>query len=161
MKKLSLLFLLFLSLNVFAQQKSDFWEHVKYGGGFTLGFGTQTTIGISPSAVYDFENGFLLGAGVNYIYSEIGSFSTNVYGASLISLYNIQQVGMQISGEFEHSYAKQTNTSGSIKTSFPALYFGLAYNRGRFAFGFRYDVLYDENRSVYASPFSPIVRFYF
>jgi long-subunit fatty acid transport protein len=146
-----------------SQQKTDFWEHVRYGGGFAMSFGTQTTIGISPSAVYGFDNGFSLGAGLAYTYREIGSVTTNVYGGSLISLYQIPKVGVQLSGEFEQSFAKQKNGANSsiFNSNFPALYLGAAYNKGRFAIGFRYDVLYDENKSVYASPFSPIVRFYF
>ena len=161
MKKIFLFLCISFSLTIVSQQKSDFWENVRYGGGFTLGFGSQTTIGISPSAVYDFKNGFSLGAGLNYIYTEIGAFTTNVYGGSIISLYQIPIIGIQLSGEFEQSFATQRDSTGSSSTSFPALYLGAAYNRGRFAFGFRYDVLYDENKSVYASPFSPIVRFYF
>jgi len=104
---------------------------------------------------------FFLGSGITYIYSERGASSTNVYGMSLISLYQIPVIGIQLSGEFEQSFAKQTDSFGSVNTNFPALYFGAAYNKGRFTFGLRYDVLYDENKSVYASPFSPIVRFYF
>ena len=161
MKKFCLFLFVSLSISVVSQQKSDFWDNVQFGGGFTLGFGSQTTIGISPSAIYNFDNGFSLGTGLTYIYSEIGDFTTNVYGGSIISLYQIPNIGIQVSGEFEQSVAKQTNSFGSTKTNFPALYLGAAYNRGRFAFGFRYDVLYDENKSVYASPFSPIVRFYF
>lgn len=160
MKKTLLFLLLSISFVSFSQ-KADFWENVQFGGGFTASFGNQTTIGISPSAIYNFNNGFALGTGLTYIYSEIGDFTTNVYGASIISLYQIPKVGIQLSGEFEQSFAKQTDSFGSINTNFPALYFGAAYNQGRFAFGFRYDVLYDENKSVYASPFSPIVRFYF
>ena len=169
MKKSILLLFLSFSLTALSQQtttiskeKSDFWEHVRYGGGFSMSFGSQTTIGISPSAIYDFDNGFSLGTGVNYVYSEIGSVTSNVYGGSIISLYQIPKIGIQLSGEFEQSFAKQTNGLGnSNSTSFPALYLGAAYNKGRFAIGFRYDVLYDDNKSVYASPFSPIVRFYF
>ena len=161
MKKVVLLLLVAFSLSSFGQKKSDFWDNVRYGGGFTLGFGSSTTIGISPSAIYDFKNGVSLGAGLNYIYSEIGDFSTNVYGGSLISLYQVPKIGIQLSGEYEYSFAKQSDIIGSFNTSFPALYFGLAYNQGKFAFGVRYDVLYDENKSVFTSPISPIVRFYF
>ena len=160
MKKKLLLLCIGISFISFSQ-KSDFWDNVQFGGGFTLGFGTQTTIGISPSAIYNFDNEFSLGTGLTYIYSEIGDFTTNVYGGSIISLYQIPKVGIQLSGEFEQSFARQTNAFRTFNTNFPALYFGAAYNQGRFAFGFRYDVLYDENKSVYASPFSPIVRFYF
>lgn len=161
MKKKFLLLFLSFSLTIVSQQKSDFWKNVRYGGGFSMSFGNQTTIGISPSAIYAFDNGFSLGTGVTYIYSEIGDFTTNVYGASLISLYQIPKIGIQLSGEFEQSFARQTDSFGSINTNFPALYFGASYNKGRFAVGFRYDVLYDENKSVFASPISPIVRFYF
>ena len=161
MKKFFILLFLSLPFILVAQQKSDFWDNVKFGGGFTLNFGNQTTIGISPSAVYQFNNGFSLGTGITYVYSEIGDLSTNVYGGSVISLYQIPKTGIQLSGEFEQSFAKQTDSFGSVSTSFPALYLGAAYNQGRFAFGFRYDVLYDKDKSVYASAFSPIVRFYF
>ena len=161
MKKIILVFVLALSFSSFSQQKSDFWENVRYGGGFTLGFGAQTTIGISPSAVYDFNNGFSLGLGVTYLHSEINDFTTNLYGGSLISLYQTN-FGIQFSGELEYYSAKQSDLSGaSVKTNFPALHLGVAYNQGRFAFGIRYDVLYDENKSVFASPISPVVRFYF
>ena len=161
MKKILLILVFSCSFTLVAQQKSDFWDNVRFGGGFSLSFGNQTTIGISPSAVYDFNNGFSLGTGFTYIYSEIGDFTTNVYGASIITLYQIPHVGIQLSGEFEQSFAKQSDSFGATNRNFPALYLGAAYNRGRFAFGFRYDVLYNENKSVYASPFSPIVRFYF
>ena len=160
MKKFLLLFCLFIS-SVGFSQKTDFWKNVRFGGGLSLGFGSQTTIGVATSAIYDFDNGFSLGAGFNYIYSETGAFSTNVYGGSVISLYQIPNIGIQLSGEFEHSFAKQSTSIGTINTNFPALYLGVAYNQGRFSFGFRYDVLYDSNKSIYASAFSPIVRFYF
>ncbi|WP_435415149.1 hypothetical protein [Polaribacter aestuariivivens] len=161
MKKI-IVFLLLAFSTTFYAQKSDFWDHVQYGGGFTLGFGSQTTIGISPSAIYNFDNGFALGAGVNYLYSEINDFTTNLYGASIISLYQTN-FGVQFSGDLDYHFAKQTdfNSNNSVKTNFPALHLGIAYNQGRFAFGLRYDVLYDKNKSVFASPFSPVVRFYF
>jgi long-subunit fatty acid transport protein len=161
MKKIAFFFLFSFSLISIAQQKKDFWDHVRFGGGFSLAFGNQTTIGVSPSAIYDFDNGFSVGTGVNYIYREIGAFTTNVYGASLISLYQIPKVGIQLSSELEYYFAKQKDSFGSATTNFPALHLGASYNKGRFAFGLRYDILYNEEKSVFASPISPIVRFYF
>lgn len=159
MKKVLLFIFLSFSLISFSQ-KSDFWNHVQFGGGFTLGFGNQTTVGISPSAIYNFDNGFSLGTGLNYLYSEINDFSTSVYGVSVISLYQTN-FGIQFSGELDYYFAKQQYQFDSFNTNFPALHLGIAYNQGRFAVGIRYDVLYDENKSVFASPISPIVRFYF
>ncbi|TXD47137.1 hypothetical protein [Polaribacter sp. IC073] len=159
MKKVLLFVFLSFSFISFSQ-KSNFWEHVQFGGGFTVGFGNQTTIGISPSAIYNFDNGFALGTGLNYLYSEINDFSTSVYGASLISLYQTN-FGVQFSGEFDYNFAKQKDQFGSINTNFPALHLGIAYNQGRFAVGVRYDVLYDKNKNIFASPISPVIRFYF
>ncbi|WP_299665707.1 hypothetical protein [uncultured Polaribacter sp.] len=159
MKKILFSLVLCISFVGFSQ-KSDFWDHVQYGGGFTVGFGNQTTIGISPSAIYNFENGFSLGIGVNYLYTEINDFTTSVYGASLISLYQTK-IGIQLSGELDYYFAKQQDQFDAVNTNFPALHFGIAYNQGRFAVGIRYDVLYDSNKSVFASPISPVVRFYF
>jgi hypothetical protein len=160
MKKIIFILFLAFSITSFTQQRAPFWENVQFGGGFTLGFGTQTSIGISPSAIYNFENGFALGAGVTYLYSEINDFTTQLYGASLISLYQTK-FGVQLSSEFDYNFAKQENPFGSVNTNFPALHLGIAYNQGRFAVGLRYDVLYDENKSVFASPISPVIRFYF
>ncbi|MFQ3305456.1 MAG: hypothetical protein ACI9JT_001656 [Polaribacter sp.] len=159
MKKVLLYLFLCFSMVSFSQ-KSDFWDQVQFGGGFTLGFGNQTTIGISPSAIYNFNNGFTLGAGVSYLYSEINDFTTNVYGASLLSFYQTN-FGIQFFGEFDYNFAKQQDQFNALNTNFPALHLGIAYNQGRFAIGIRYDILYDENKSVFASPISPIVHFYF
>ena len=71
------------------------------------------------------------------------------------------EFNIQLSGEFDYYFAKQQDNLGSASTNFPALHLGVAYNQGRFAIGVRYDVLYDENKSVFSSPFSPVVRFYF
>ena len=160
MKKYFLFLFLSCSFTMISQENTDFWDNVQFGGGVSMSFGSQTTIGISPSAIYNFDNGFALGTGLTYIYSKYQEQKTNVYGASIISLYQIPNIGIQLSGEFEQSFAKISENSISSTRSFPALYLGAAYNTGRFAVGIRYDVLYDS-RSVYASAFSPIVRFYF
>lgn len=148
------------SISTFSQ-RTDFWDNVQFGGGFTASFGNQTTIGISPSAIYNFDNGFALGAGLGYLYSEIGDFTTNVYNTSIIGLYQTN-LGIQLSADFDYYFASQSDFNGdTFNSNFPALHLGIAYNQGRFAFGVRYDVLYDENTSVFASPISPVVRFYF
>lgn len=155
------MFFLGISFVSFSQQKSDFWDNVRFGGGFTLGFGSQTTVGISPSAIYDFNNGLAIGAGVGYLYSEINDFTSNVYSTSIISLYQTN-FNLQFSSEFDYYFANQsTINGGSVSINFPALHLGVAFNQGRFAVGVRYDVLYDENKSIFASPISPVVRFYF
>jgi hypothetical protein len=60
---------------------------VQFEGGFTICFGNQTNIDISPSAKFRFGNDISLLAIVNYPYSENNHFSTSVNGTGLISLY--------------------------------------------------------------------------
>lgn len=161
MKKV--LFVLFFSISAITfAQESKFWDNVRFGGGFGLSFGNTTTIAVSPSAIYDFESGFSLGAGLNYTYSERGATNNaNVYGASIISMYNVPVVNLQLSGEFEQLLVNRKIDNTKTSYGVPAMYLGLAY-RTRFAsFGFRYDVLHNETRSIYSSPISPIVRIFF
>lgn len=161
MKKLGILLcLLCFSVTGFSQQ-SDFWQNVRYGGGFGLSFGNTTTIAISPSAIYDFNNGFALGAGLNYTHSSTGRNTANIYGGSLISLYNIPYVDLQISGEFEQLFVNRKINTITDSYNYPALYLGIAYRRGPVSFGVRYDVLYKASKSVYTSAFSPVVRVFF
>ncbi len=161
MKKITFLIVILISSAIFSQQKSDFWKHVRFGGGFGLSFGSSTNILIAPSAIYNFNNGFSLGTGLNYQHSEYGNIKTNLYGISLISLYDVPLTGIQLSGEFEQLFASQTNGNQSSNFNYPALHLGASYRNGRVSFGVRYDLLYNKNKSIYASPISPIIRFYF
>lgn len=166
MKK-TVLFMLLITLNItqnFSQDDKNnvkFWDHVQFGGGLILGFSNNVTnLGISPSAIYNFDEKFSAGIGVSYLYSKAKDIddALNVYGGSLITLYNpLKEI--QISAEFEETIL---NRSGFDSINNEALYIGAGYTIGRnVAIGLRYDVLYDQNTSIYASAFSPIVRVYF
>ena len=163
MKKLTLLLFISFSATAFSQNDSipTFWDHVKFGGGFGFGFGSNnTTLAIAPSAIYTFNDQFAFGVTTSYLYSKNYNLKTNVFGAGLVGLYNPFEF-LQVSAEFEQSFASQKMGFEKEHFNFPALYVGLAYRSGWFGAGLRYDILYDENESIYASAFSPIVRFYF
>ncbi|HHC78965.1 MAG TPA: hypothetical protein ENK46_03720 [Flavobacteriia bacterium] len=163
MKKIAFLFFYFISLTIFAQTDSQtkFWEHVRYGGGLGFSFGSNyTTIAIAPSAIYEFNDSFALGLGTSYLYAKNNDLKSNVYGASIISLYNPLEE-FQLSAEFEQLFVNQKLGFEKNNYNYPALYIGAAYRIGSFAAGLRYDVLYDDKKSIFASAFSPIVRFYF
>ena len=160
------LLVIFLLSTIFTNAQNDndpkFWDNVRFGGGFGLGFGSnQTTIAISPSAIYEFNDMFALGLGGSYLYAKNGNLKSNVYGASFISLFNpVEEI--QLSAEFEQLFVTQKQLGfDNYNFDYPALYLGAAYRVGRFAVGVRYDVLYDNNKSIFASAFSPIIRFYF
>jgi len=146
--------------------KSDFWEHVKYGGGIGLNFGDGFFSGtLSPNAVYEFNQSFSLGLGINGTYnSQKNAYKSTILGGSLIGYYNpLREI--QLSAEFEQlNVNRRYDASLSIPNDnywIPALYFGAGYRNGNVTFGIRYDVLYDANKSIYSEAWAPFVRFYF
>ncbi|PHR73721.1 MAG: alpha-ketoglutarate decarboxylase [Lutibacter sp.] len=155
---------MFNTINLNAQNSNtDFWDDVRFGGGFNVGFGSNyTTIAISPSAIYDFSDEFSTGLSLSYLYSKNKTFNNtaNVYGASVISLYNPFD-SFQLSGEFEELNINFNNGFDQDSYWNPALYLGAAYRTGGISIGLRYDVLYKESKSIYSSALTPVFRIYF
>ncbi|MDH7445499.1 hypothetical protein [Aquimarina sp. 2201CG14-23] len=164
-KSLILVFLIFFSLQKSYSQDENFWSHVRFGGNIGIGFTDNTFNGvIAPSAIYDFNNQFSMGFGLNFGYTDSQDFTATNYGASLITLYN-PFPELQLSAEFEQM---GVSTSFEIEGEnlddsywYPALFIGAGYRIGFVSIGLRYDVLYDENKSIYASAYAPFVRVFF
>lgn len=170
-KYFALIILLLVSIFSWSQKENDpktdknpFWKNVRFGGGLQLSVGSGfTAIGVSPSAIYEFSDKFAAGIGVSYLYSryKLQDLTYNVYGASALALYNpIKEI--QLSSEFEALNVMENNSGVKDSYLLPAWYMGAAYSMGRrAAIGIRYDVLYDEEKSIYDSAFTPFVRIYF
>ncbi len=165
---LMLTLLLLSSLDAHAQGvngKSDFWNNVRFGGGLGLGFGNNTfNLAVSPTALYEASNSFATGVGLNLNYSKFGDDKLLAYGASFINLYS-PAPWIQFSGEYEQWRVNLTqNFSGTeLKDDYwyPALFMGVGYRQGNVTVGLRFDVLYDDSRSLYADPLMPFFRVYF
>jgi hypothetical protein len=167
-KKAAFIILLFFGFNnlVQSQQSNDFWNHVRYGGGIGLSFGDGFFSGtLAPSAIYEFNETVALGLGLNGTINNRKSFyKSTIYGGSLIGLVNMIPE-LQFSAEFEElrvnrKYDAFFNLPDDNYWS-PALFVGLGYRSGNVTLGIRYDVLYDDERSIYADAWMPFVRFYF
>jgi len=161
-------FLFVFANNVFSQNtnsnSSDFWKNVSVGGGFGLGVGNGfTNISIVPSAVYNFNNYFSAGIGLQGSYvKQKNVFNSYIYGASLISLINpINE--MQLSFELEQLRVNQTNLGSRNKDTFwnTALFVGAGYRNENVTFGIRYNVLHKDNNFIYTQAWMPFVRVYF
>ena len=160
--------LIIQNLLLWSQQETDstkitdtFWKNVHFGGGLQLGISnTFTTIGISPSGIYEFSDKISAGFGLSYLYSKNKYTNTqyHVFGTSALAIYNpIREI--QLSTELEEL---NINSNKSDSYWIPAWYMGLAYSIGKHsAIGIRYDVLFDDKKSIYVSPFTPFVRIYF
>lgn len=164
-----LAFVLFclVSTSIFSQQKSAFWQQVRFGGGIGLAFGNGYFSGtLAPSAIYEFNEQFAAGVGLNgTYYSRSDYYKATILGGSVLGLYSpIPQI--QLSAEFE-----ELNVSRNWDNNFfpyeddnywyPALYLGAGYRAQNVTMGIRFDVLYDSNKSIYGTSWMPFVRFYF
>lgn len=182
MKKPFILFLLIMCFSCFQsysqeqvnvqKQKSDFWQHVQFGGNVGLSFGQNFFSGsISPSAVYRFDERFATGTSLIFSYSKDKYYyESYIVGASVLGLFNpIPQI--QISAEFEQLYVNRSDLNPICNGLncypldesywYPGLYLGAGFSTGPVTMGIRFDVLYDSKRSIYANAYNPFVRFYF
>nr|WP_321221596.1 alpha-ketoglutarate decarboxylase [uncultured Psychroserpens sp.] len=146
-------------------QQNDFWQNVRYGGGIGLSFGDGFFSGtLAPSAIYDFNDQFSLGLGLNGTYNSLkNSYNSTIVGGSIIGLFNpINEI--QLSGEFEQLNVSRNFDNNIFEDDnywYPALFLGAGYRVNNVAIGIRYDVLYDREKSIYADPWAPFFRVYF
>jgi hypothetical protein len=145
-----------------------------FGGNLGLSFWNGgTDILIAPKAYYNVSPKFLTGFGLTYIYSgykdDFGKYNQNSFGPSIMAAFRPIPY-LQFSAEYE---GLQTNGNGTvyilggnnIRSDYSywnnAIYLGASFVSRNVSFGVRYDVLYDANRSVYSSAWSPVIGFYF
>jgi hypothetical protein len=150
------------------QKQNDFWNNVQFGGGLGLGIGSgYTDISVIPSAIYNVNEIVSVGVGLQFGYlSSKNYYKSFVYGGSLIGLINpIPEI--QLSAELEQVRVNTDYNSTPYQPSFSdnywntALYLGAGYRTGNVTIGARYDVLFDQEKSLYGSGFMPFVRVYF
>ena len=151
----------------YAQQSnnSDFWKKVRYGGGLGLGFGNNTfNLQVSPSAIYEANTYYATGFGLQLNYAKFGDDKFLGYGASWMNFFN-PIPAIQLSTELEQWRVNLSNDSfGTVIEDdywLTSLFLGIGYRSNGITFGIRYDVLYDEERSIYADPWIPFVRVFF
>jgi len=145
--------------------KSEFWQKVRFGGGFGLGFGNNTFNGtLSPSAIYQATDEFAVGAGLNINYSKFQNSKLLAYGPNIVTYYNVFKF-VQLSGEFEQLRInrKYEFDGANIEDNYwsPALFLGIGYTDRNITIGIRYDVLYNNDKSIYSDAWMPFIRVYF
>ncbi len=167
---LSSVLIYFFTLFSFSQSTNDndgFWKNVQYGGGIGLNFGDGFFSGaLTPNIIYRFNPYVATGVGLNFQYSsQRDIFKSTVFGASALGLFTPYQ-HLQISTEFEQLHVNRNFDEQFVSNVnddywYPALFLGLGYTSGNVTFGVRYDVLYDEEKSIQNQAWMPFVRFWF
>jgi len=147
---------------------TNFWDKVQFGGGLGLGIGSgYTDISVMPSAIYNVNEIVAVGVGLQFGYlSSKNYYDSFVYGGSVITLVNpIPEI--QLSAELEQVRVNTDYDANNFRPSYSdnfwntALYLGAGYRTGNVTVGARYDVLLNDERSLYGSAFMPFVRVYF
>ena len=145
---------------------SLFWDKVQFGGGLGLAIGNGfTDVTVAPSAIYNFNQYVALGVGLQGSYIKVkNNFSNIIYGANAIGLFNpIQEI--QLSLEVEQVRVNSTfeATPEDFKRDFwsTGLFVGAGYRTENVTLGIRYNLLFDEDKSVYSDALMPFVRVYF
>lgn len=167
-----LLFMVF-SVSIYAQETAlpkaktnAFWERVNFGGGFGLSLGNNfTNITIAPSAIYNFNDRFAFGTGLQYSYlKERNLYSSNVFGVNLIGLFNpIEEIQLSLELEQINVNNKYENLVVNARESFwnTGLFLGGGYRQENVTIGGRFNVLFDRDNDIYGSAFMPFVRVFF
>ena len=146
--------------------RSAFWSQVRFGGGLGLGFSNGGfNASVSPSAIYQFNDKFAAGTSLTFNYAKFLDSKRLAYGGSVLTLYNPIPF-VQLSAELEQLRINQTlafSNTQSLEENYwsPALFLGIGYTDRNFTVGIRYDVLHDDERSIYLNAWMPFVRVYF
>ncbi|BAO55100.1 hypothetical protein NMS_1091 [Nonlabens marinus S1-08] len=155
---------------------TDFWNQVRYGGNLGLSFGTgYTAVQLAPQAVYQVNPIVGVGLGLNGSYvnrnfdrnngfaSDNLDYSSTILGGSIIGI--VQPIPeIQLSTDFEYLNVNRDFEDPMFRDDnywVPALFLGAGYATGPVVFGARYDILYNEGRSIYRNGIQPFVRVLF
>ncbi len=146
-----------------------FWEHVNFGGGIGLNFGSgYFMFTVSPSAIYNFNEKFSVGLGLSYMNlkeKRYNNYNYNAYGGGLIFFYHpIREIQLSIEPEGTYVVYNFLPTSMGRETERffqEALFLGAGFRTGNITLGARYNVLHNESRNIYGSALLPFVRVYF
>lgn len=172
-KTLPFLFFILTNIGIYGQSdvpahpKSDFWKHVQFGGGFGLAIGSDyTDVTLAPSAIYNFNDYISIGTGLQgSIVSQKKYYNSSIYGVSIFTLFNpVEEI--QLSLEVEQVRVNNTfrnTTTGTLKDNFwnTGLFVGAGYRMENVTVGIRYNLLFDNNKSVYSEALMPFIRVYF
>jgi len=144
------------------KKKARKWQ---FYGGFGLSLTNQYFyIEFQPGILYRMTPKFHLGSNLNFNYATRTNYGVRqnifVYGFDALAIY-LPFRQMEMSADYQYLYARIQQNSQWTKRQVPALFIGAGYRTPHAVIGIRYDLLYQENRSLYPSAFMPYIRIYF
>lgn len=171
MKKFISFCLVFASMFAFSQigisqtASSNRWT---FGGGLGVGFGSNSSfnVGVSPRVGYRLTEDFEAGLMGNFTYQTSDYYNSTMFGVGPFANYYFARnfyLGSSFQQYFVNYNVKQDNGYKFSKDE-SALYLGGGYmtqigNGSYFQVGLMYNVLWKENKSIFASGLVPSVGF--
>jgi hypothetical protein len=173
MKKIVILLILMITFSICEAQvmieegeKPSVFDRMYFGGGFSLSFGTITSVYVSPIVGYMITRSLSAGVGITYQFYKDDRFDyqTNMYGGKLFIRQNLRllKLPLFLYGEyetlnFEYAEILPTNEIRYTRDWVPSLLLGGGFfqpfgRRGGFYIAAMYNVIYDDLRSPYNSP---------
>lgn len=130
----------------------------RFGGGLGLSVGNNSTgIYISPSLGYMITSDLETGATLAYSYNKYRNYKYNVFSGGIFGNYHIiPELFTRVHYEYYVGDRKYNNLSDTFNEN--ALWIGAGYQnygRVRFQAGIMYNTLYDEENSLFSSPWRP------
>lgn len=171
LKKYTFRALVFIGFMVFSTaaaqtSKNDFWDNVRFGGGLGLSIGNNfTDIMVAPSAIYQFNEYFAAGVGLQGSYISVkDNYEAYAYGGSLLALLNpIEEIQLsaeleqlRVNLDFDNGFSQYTDNFWNT-----ALFLGAGYHTRNVTIGVRYNVLHNNTKNIYSEAFMPFIRVYF
>lgn len=150
-------------------------DRMYVGGGFSASFGTITSVYVSPVVGYMITRSLSSGVGITYMYyrNDFFDFETHTYGGRLFLRQNIRllRLPLFLYSEYENLNVETVeilpNDAYRLNREWvPSLFFGGGLfqplgRRGGFYMIAMYNVIFDDLRSPYNSPWVFRVGFTF
>ncbi|MBS0000969.1 MAG: hypothetical protein KFF73_18440 [Cyclobacteriaceae bacterium] len=173
MKRVLGVFVAMMSINLAMGQviieegeKPSVFDRMYFGGGFGASFGDITSVYVSPVVGYMITRSLSAGVGITYQYYSDSRFDyqTNTYGGKLFARQNLSLLKLPLflyaeyeTLNFEVYEPRPPDDYVLTRDWIPSLFFGGGFfqpfgRRGGFSITAMYNVIYDEARSPYNSP---------
>jgi long-subunit fatty acid transport protein len=140
-------------------------SRLKFACGFGLNFVGATNISLSPNLIYKASNKINLGFGLQGSYAAIKDLQkTTTFGFNAISIYTPTKKISTILELVQLNVTTKIESPIEDKNSYwdTALFVGAGFNiTNKFTIGAKYNLLYNEDESVYTSPVVPFVNITF
>lgn len=156
-------------------REASFWDKTRFGGNIWFSFGASSTVFLQPTIYHDVTPRLMMGLGATYIYQKTTvptlagdiDHTQNVWGGRALLFFRVWDQ-LNLTGDLNYSKLEYQidNTDRFEQEWIPSLYLGIQYGirmgRSGYTFvGVSYDVLHDERRSLYSSPWQPSIAFAF